>query len=325
MSITIANRRFSLVIAQRRLSRALAAFFPEIFTKSDSKRKIQRLKKLAAGLDLSEPVKIVDVGANPLDYDSPYQSLLDAGLCSVIGFEPQAGALDRLNSVKSDAESYFAVAVGDGNIHTLYDYEHGGLTSLFPLDDRAVRHISLFNDCDTLESSDKIPTVRLDDIDQIDAIDFLKIDIQGGELMVFENCTNKLATALAVQTEFRYLPFYVGEPRLGDVDIHLGKAGFEIHCAMPFIPLGMQNSQKDFLSNFSNRQILDGDVMYIRKLRELEKHSDIELKKLAVLADAVFDSVQLTIHCIDILAERGVVPNSLAKTYRKSLPARYRR
>jgi hypothetical protein len=36
---------------------------------------------------------VVDIGANPIDGDPPYQSMLEKRLCRVVGFEPQSEAL----------------------------------------------------------------------------------------------------------------------------------------------------------------------------------------------------------------------------------------
>ena len=55
-----------------------------------------------------------------------------------------------------------------------------------------------------------IPTVRLDDVKEIDNVDYLKIDIQGGELEVFQNRVNRLRNCLVVQTEVEFLPMYEG-------------------------------------------------------------------------------------------------------------------
>ena len=36
---------------------------------------------------------VVDVGANPIDGETPYKSLLERRLCTVVGFEPQPTGL----------------------------------------------------------------------------------------------------------------------------------------------------------------------------------------------------------------------------------------
>ena len=37
-------------------------------------------------------VRVVDIGANPIGGDAPYQALIDNDMCSLYGFEPQLEA-----------------------------------------------------------------------------------------------------------------------------------------------------------------------------------------------------------------------------------------
>lgn len=325
MSLSIPSYRFSVPVFRRRLWWLVSAAMPKRAAKSDARAQVKRLQTLASDLGLTEPIVIVDIGANPLDYDAPYKPLLDAGLCRVVGFEPQADALARLETQKSAAETYIGEAVGDGHDHTFYSYEHSGLSSLFQVDDRSASFIKYLGNLSTPTGSGHISTRRLDDMDSIPSIDFLKIDIQGGELAVLTNAHKKLANAVAVQIEMRFLPIYRDEPRMGDVDLELTGQGFEIHTAVPFVGMRIANSQNRYLKICASAQILDGDFMYVRALRTLEKLPAEHLKKLAILADGVFNSVDLTFRCIDLLAAAGKVPANIADKHRKSLPASYLR
>jgi len=56
----------------------------------------------------------------------------------------------------------------------LYDYMHG------------------VSDWGKVQKHVSIPTVRMDDVEEIKNIDYLKIDIQGGELEVFRHGLNHL-------------------------------------------------------------------------------------------------------------------------------------
>ena len=77
---------------------------------------------------------IVDIGANPIDGDPPYKPMLDAGLCQVTGFEPQADALKQLRARAGPNERYLPDAVGDGRAHTLNFCRAPGMTSLLEPD-----------------------------------------------------------------------------------------------------------------------------------------------------------------------------------------------
>jgi hypothetical protein len=77
---------------------------------------------------------VVDIGANPIDGAPPYKAMLAAGLCTVLGFEPQAEACAELNRRKGPLERYLPIAVGDGEEHTLYVCRARGMTSMLPPD-----------------------------------------------------------------------------------------------------------------------------------------------------------------------------------------------
>ena len=58
------------------------------------------------------PVAVVDIGANPIDGDPPYRLLLDTGLCTVTGFEPQRQALAELHKLAGVSRALLAVRRG---------------------------------------------------------------------------------------------------------------------------------------------------------------------------------------------------------------------
>jgi FkbM family methyltransferase len=140
-------------------------------------------------VDLLRPDRIttvVDIGANPIDGDPPYKTMLQKRLCRVIGFEPQADALASLNSKKGDLESYLSYAIGDGEESTLRICQAKGMTSLFEPDQNILSHFPKFSEYGTVVEELPMATRRLDDVEEIDTIDFLKIDVQGSELAVFK-------------------------------------------------------------------------------------------------------------------------------------------
>ena len=328
MGITIGPLRFSFLILKLRLSRLFQAVMPKSHARLQAKNTVQRLQTLADFLSLDEPIMIVDVGANPMHFDAPYKSLLDADLCKVIGFEPQKEAFDKLENQKGPQETYINTAVGDGQTHIFYEYAADGLQSLYKLDPAAKNIFDFLNDPDgeiyqTL-SADPIATRRIDDMDEIPQIDFLKIDIQGGELAVFQNARQKLRDTIAIQTEMRFCRIYEDEPLFGEVDIELNNQGFEMHNIFEAPRrFRMPHAHVAKTTNHCVKQLLDNDFIYVRGLRALDEADALKLKKLAVLADGVFQSFDLALYCIDLLAKNGNAPEGLAHKYRQMLPLKY--
>ena len=131
---------------------------------------------------------VVDVGANPCDGGKPpYLSMLNAGICRVTGFEPQQEALVALQRTHGPNELYLPYAVGDGSPHTLKVCRASGMTSLLEPNPVTLGLFPSVQPFAEVIQRVSVETRRLDDIGEIEHLDLLKIDIQGGELAVFQN------------------------------------------------------------------------------------------------------------------------------------------
>jgi FkbM family methyltransferase len=280
---------------------------------------------LRSALGMSQVPTIVDVGANPLD-DAPYKALLAAGLCRVYGFEPQADAFTRLQDTRGPLETYSNCALADGAEHVLHVYRGSGLTSLFRLDPRSVGFLGRAKRAAHLEKTLPVQTRRLDDIDGITRMDLLKIDVQGAEKMIFEHGATRLSEAVAVITELRMYPLYENEPMMDEEIGVLSSFGFRFHKYQFVKNQMIENSQKMRLRpRRIASQALDGDGVFIRDLRDPAALSNGQIQALAMLADAVFESYDLTLHCLDLLVARQAVAEDVPKAYADLLPAELRR
>jgi FkbM family methyltransferase len=271
------------------------------------------------------PPTIVDIGANPLD-DPPYKPLMDLGLCHVHGFEPQPEAFDKLMAVKGNLESYTNAAVGDGEVHSLNVYHGSGLSSLFSLDAEAMAFLGRAKRPARLLERFEVKTLRLDDINEIEHMDLLKIDVQGAEKLIFQNGEKKLSQAVAVVTELRFYPLYEEEPLLDEQISVLSNQGFRLHKFLFIKSQMVSNSQKDKLRPRKiSSQVLDGDAVFVKDLRDPKAVSNSQLRALAILADAVFESYDLVLHCLDQLVSRGELPPEIPGKYTDLLPLDLRR
>ncbi|MEB3022251.1 FkbM family methyltransferase [[Mycobacterium] crassicus] len=251
---------------------------------------------------------VVDIGANPIDGDPPYRAMLDAGLCTVTGFEPQPDALAELVRRKGPLETYLPYAVGDGGTHRLQITQASGMTSMFRPDTRRLALFNGFTEWGAVIDEVDVPTCRLDDIDEIGVVDLLKIDIQGGELMTFRNGRAKLANAVAIQTEVSFIALYEGQPVFGEIDLELRAQGFVPH-SFPAIKR-WAIAPTVFGGNFriGQNQLLEADVAYVRDFAYPERLSDEQLSQLAMIAFHVYGSHDLAHFCILELSRRGSTP-----------------
>jgi FkbM family methyltransferase len=259
--------------------------------------------------------EVVDVGANLIDGEPPYTRMLAAGLCRVTGFEPQEQALLELLQKKGPHEHYLPYAVGDGGTHKLNICVASGMTSLLEPDPTT---LSLFDVLRPLsEVTQRVPleTRRLDDISEIQHLDFLKIDIQGGELAVFKGGAVKLSQAVVVQTEISFVTLYKNQPSLGDVDLEMRRQGFIPHCfaavkQWPIAPCVVGNDPRQPLN-----QLLEADIVYVRDFARPELMSDEQLKHLALIVHYCYGSFDLALRCVMLLEQRQVLETGAQRRY----------
>ena len=278
---------------------------------------------LARLLDMARLTHVVDIGANPIEGTPPYRSLLDAQLCRITGFEPQASALAELNLGKGAHETYLPYAVGDGNEHTLNICAYSGWTSTFVPDAAALEVFSHFKDNARVVERIPVQTRRLDDLAEVDDIDFLKIDIQGGELAVFAHGREKLKNAVAVQTELQFVNLYEGQPSFGEVDLELRAQGFIPHAfaglkKWPISPLRFGADPTRALN-----QLLEADLVYVRDFVRCDRMSSEQLKQLCLIAHCCYDSFDLAGRCLEALDRRNAIQAGALQQYIGMLGARF--
>lgn len=189
---------------------------------------------------------VVDVGANPIDGDPPYKTMLSQGLCDVTGFEPQTQALAELNQRKGPNETYLPYAIGHGGAAELNICHYSGWSSLLKPRAAALEVFPQFQRNATVESVVVLQTQRLDDVAELAMFDMLKIDVQGAELEVFESGRERLQHAVVIQTEISFIALYEKQPTFGAIDQVLRSMGFVPHCFAhikhwPIAPLSASN------------------------------------------------------------------------------------
>ncbi len=258
------------------------------------------------------------MGANPIN-ESPYRNLLAANHCDVWGFEPEKKAFARLKS--NSNETYLPYAIGNGTRGTLHVCRAISLSSLLKPDSATTEFFQRLRAPTTVDQKIEMETHRLDDLKEIPDFDLLKIDVQGGELQVYEGACLKLQAVCALITEVAFVPLYEEQPLLDAQMSTLRQSGLDFHKFLflkGFSLRGGLNSQlnKDGHAN----QLLDGDAVFIRSLRTPEAIGNEQLKHMAILADSVFESFDIAVRCLDLLIERNAVDVIDAQRYTRLVP-----
>jgi FkbM family methyltransferase len=268
-------------------------------------------------VDLVQPTRltsIVDIGANPIDSSPPYKPLLEKRLCRVIGFEPQPDGLASLNARKSDLETYLPYVIADGQSATLRVCNAPGMTSLFAPDPNALRHFPGFPEWGRVAKEIPVTTRRLDDIPEIETIDFIKMDVQGAELMVIQNGRERLKDVVVIQTEVSFIALYTNQPAFGAIDSELRRSGFVPH-SLPAVNKRMIAPLVGSTLFVGINQIVEADIVYVRDFTHPDRMSPEQLKHLALIAHHCCASFDLAANCLYHLARRGAVHADAMKRY----------
>jgi FkbM family methyltransferase len=175
---------------------------------------------------LDRPVRIVDIGAQLLG-PHPYEPLQPYPPLEIIGFDPLAHRLaERASAEGTDGITLLPYAIGDGRTHTLYVNSIDATSSLFPLN---TAHNAPF-ELRTLHTVETrtVQTRCLDEVLPPGTVDYLKLDVQGAELMVLKSGRQTLARTAAVHCEVEFAPIYEGQPLYPDIQTFLNGCGFEL-------------------------------------------------------------------------------------------------
>jgi len=262
-------------------------------------------------------VDLVDIGANPVDGDPPYKSLLETGQVQLVGFEPNLEALEILNKNKGENEIYLPHAVYDGLEHELKICAIQGMTSLLEPNMELLSQIHGFNEWGVVVDRVPTSTVRLDDVKEIENIDFLKIDIQGGELEVFRHGVERLKDCLVIQTETEFLPMYKDQPLFSEVEQFLRSQGFLFHrvdalSSRPLIPMLADGDIRKGIS-----QVIWTDAVFVKDFLKFDQLSITKLKKLSIILHDVYGSYDLVLRAL--MACDGKSGSSYAQKYAEFL------
>jgi FkbM family methyltransferase len=126
----------------------------------------------------------------------------------------------------------------------------------------------------------QVQTTTLDAVTEArawDRIDFVKMDVQGGELDIVRGGARSLADILAIVGEVSFSPIYLGQPLFGDISAALTMAGLEFHG---FIQLG---GMARTTTRSDQAQVLWGDGLWLRAPETLDKDQAARLAVLATL------------------------------------------
>lgn len=264
---------------------------------------------LEAILGFEGQIHVADIGAAAIAEVPPYKALLDRGiarLSAVDGDDRQAGGI---KDAYGEGAAVIVDVIADGREHTLYLTSlESGMSSILKPSRQGLAFFNLFTRWAHVEKTAQVATKRLADMEALQNIDYLKMDIQGAELMVLENAGNSLDRCVAIQLEASFVPLYEEQPSFGEIDLWMRRNGFLPHCFVDVKRWSIAPAMRNGEPKFPWNQLLECDVVYIRELISLAGISDEQMKKLALIAAYCYQSPDLCLHVVGELERRGSLP-----------------
>lgn len=172
---------------------------------------------------------VVDVGCR-WGFADEFVSNLDE--FEIYGFDPDPVECKRLNE-KYNNSAIKAISLGLGDSageKVLYLTKEPACSSLYKPDPFLTENYAGL-DCAVEVDKTTVSVLPLDQWcreNNVDWIDYLKIDTQGAELDILKGAADIIKTVRSIEVEVEFNPIYVGQPIFSDVDKFLRGQGFEL-------------------------------------------------------------------------------------------------
>lgn len=267
-------------------------------------------------------VRILDVGASMVEGPDHYAPLVDRGLAEVIGFEPDAEQFARLQASGREHYRYLPYALGTGGTQTFHVAHFPGCSSLLPPNPAWVDRFTAIGATGPhanfrVTHTVPVETHRLDDLPDVPAPDYIKLDIQGVERDVLSHGARTLSSTVVIESEVLFGPLYEGQGDFADLTLLLREQGFQL--------LELRDVHRCVVAPFltentpfpSRGQWMWADAVYVRRWEDLSSWTEPQLLKAAAILHEVYAMYDLVHHMlIEIQLRTGA---NLADRYRAAM------
>ena len=264
--------------------------------------------------------KIAEIGALQIqDQKEPFYELLDYfPSTKIIGFEIDKHVCEKMNINSPVGVKYYPYALGKANERRkLYITQHPMCSSLYKPNEELIK---LYNNFEVayLKDETEIDTITLDyfiDRHEIGNIDFIKVDVQGAELDIFQGAAKALKDVLKIVCEVEFVPHYENQPLFGDICNHLIKYDLMFN---KFLGLSGRALKPIMVNNNPNlpSQHIWSDAVFVYHIQKIKNLNDEQILKLSLLA-CVYFSLDLTFYCLSEYDKR--YSTSFAKEWIKKI------
>tara|TARA_A100001015_G_scaffold259375_1_gene303278 strand:- start:1059 stop:1922 length:864 start_codon:yes stop_codon:yes gene_type:complete len=271
-------------------------------------KKLENFFNIVKNFDKDLKFKIMEIGAHPYgEFNESFHILLDHFPGSEIyAFELDKEECEKLNKSCKKGMKFFPIALGEKKeTKKFYETNMPVCSSLY---EPKQKFLELYNNLNTayLKNTTEIDTISVDKFlkkNNLEHIDFIKIDIQGAELDVFKGGVKTLEKTLMIVSEVEWVEQYINQPLFGDVSSFLKDQNFMIH---KFLGYGTRSLKPIILNQNKNfeTQVLWSDSLFIRNIMNISKLNDEDLIKSAVLS-YIYKSPDLTYFHLEKFDEKN--------------------
>ena len=269
--------------------------------------------KDALGVSI-DTIQVLDIGAM-IEGEVRYGRLLDEGLAEITGIEPNSEERARLEKEGPKNCTWLPYFLGNGDDATFHITLYRGCSSLFEPDPAVIDQFQTIGATQPggnfhVVGTEPVKTTRLDDVEELPAVDYMKIDVQGAELEILRHGVQKLADTLVIELEAEFVQIYKGQPLFGEIQEFLHRHGFQFHkfidiAGRCFRPFEIGDNPFSAMS-----QALWADAVFVRDFTNLSNLTDMQLLKFATILHDVYLSYDFVLFILNELDRRNETPLS---------------
>jgi FkbM family methyltransferase len=277
---------------------------------------------------------VLDGGAgSESDFFSEIWSGLGSDLVTVYGFEVDRDDCERLNEeARRRGKDYHYFPFGlrrERGQETFIQTRVPGGSSFYPANEQLVRRWRYgdgrkMTDVLSPEKEWKVDVTSIEawrrEFDAFE-LDFMKLNVQGGELEILQGAGPHLDTVLGIQLEMSFRQTYLGTPLFSDIDPILRRRGFTFFDILSENFVGSEESPIRVsipaeVHNFRwpSQQCFEGHFLYFRDLigspetdeQKLIEHPTLKLAAMAEMYGQVEYAFELLVALARRLRERDL-------------------
>lgn len=271
--------------------------------------------------ELESKIEVMDIGAAAIAETPIYKVLVDIGLANLSAFDGDSRHMKKLRETYGEENvDFYNCFLFDGKQQNVYLCDPAsGMSSILKPKKEALKFFNGFVKSAKVQKIESIKTMRLDDVENLNKPDFIKMDVQGAELEILKNGKNTIELCLSMQLEVSYFMLYENQPSFGEIDIFMRDKGFVPHRFLDIKRWSIKPTIFNGNIRSPGNQLLESDIVYVRDPLLLEELSDIQLKKLAILAHYSFQSIDYCVYLIIEMEKRKMLSKDAHRLYIKNV------